>query len=117
LEAPVHISRLREYVHDAIRSDPAKVAQADTFDFEVEEIIDHHGDSKKKSTLDFLVRWQGYDSSHDLWLPWKELRNNIHLHKYLRKVGLTKLIPKDADQDEDIAIERAKIRKSISRAK
>ena len=51
----------------------------------------HAGDIKRPSSLDFLVRWTGYDESEDLWLPWNELRTNVKLHDYLKDKGLTSL--------------------------
>ena len=44
--------------------------------------------------MQVLVRWQGYDSKHDTWLTWTELRDNPVLHEYLLKHKLAELIPK-----------------------
>ena len=118
LENEVHISRLRAYVHDAMHSDPAKVAQTDDHEFDVEAILDHVGDPKRKSDMEFRVRWKGYGSEDDDWLPWKALRDNIYLHQYLRRVGLAKLIPKGHEQqDEEVALARAQMRNTIGRAR
>ena len=43
----------------------------------------HHGDRNVRSTLDFLVKFRGYDEVHNLWLPYHELSDNRHLHAYL----------------------------------
>jgi len=52
------------------------------------------GNEKRKSTLDFRVRWQGYDEEHDLWLPFsEEVRDVKATHIYLRAKGLQTLIP------------------------
>ena len=32
--------------------------------------------------MTFLVQWQDYDNSYDKWIPWKEVRDNMHLHEY-----------------------------------
>ena len=45
--------------------------------FIVDSIIEYEGDRKRLSTLFFKVRWLGYDETHDLRLPWKELRDNL----------------------------------------
>ncbi len=45
--------------------------------------------------MDFLVKLAGLDEAYNSWLPWKELRNNVKLHVYLRVVQLGKLIQKE----------------------
>ena len=37
----------------------------------------------------------GYDNSYDKWIPWKEVRDNIHLHEYLLNSKMITLIPKE----------------------
>jgi hypothetical protein len=91
----VHVTRLKKFEHDPVRVDPLAIAAKDYGEFEVESIISHSGDPKRKSSMDFLVRWSGYDDSEDLWLPWSELRLNPALHKYLRAHGMEKLVPKE----------------------
>jgi len=72
------------------------VAFKDIGEFGVESIVEHLGDPKRKSEMDFLVRWMGYDDSHNVWLPWASLRSNPKLHEYLtRGQGLQRLTPKD----------------------
>ena len=90
----VHVSRLKQFEHDTSLSELRIIAAKDTEEDEVEIILDHVGDPKRKSSMDFLVRWTGYDSSEDLWLPWSALRNNVALHTYLRNNGMERLIPK-----------------------
>ena len=60
----------------------------------MERILDHSGDLKKRSTLDFLVRWAGLDETSDLWLPYSEVRDVEATHAYLREHDLQRLIPK-----------------------
>ena len=111
---PVHISRLRAFHYDTERTDPAKIAQTDTHEFEVERVLDHSGDDTKRSTLDFLVRWAGYSEEYDLWLPYSELRDNIALHAYLltQNAHLRKLIPRDLVESERKALERSTDRRA-----
>ena len=90
----VHVKRLKVFEYDPLRHDPLAIAAKDYEEDEVESIIRHTGDPKRKSSMDFLVRWQGYDESEDLWLPWSALRTNVALHTYLRANNLEKLIPK-----------------------
>ena len=43
--------------------------------------------------MEFKVRWEGQSEDNDLWLDYKELRDNEQLHVYLRKHGMSQLIP------------------------
>jgi hypothetical protein len=91
----IHVTRLKEFEHDPKHHTPLEIASKDYEEDEVEKIIQHTGDPNKKTQMDFLVRWLGYDESEDLWLPWKALRTNVALHTYLRANGMTKIIPKN----------------------
>ena len=62
---------------------------------DVEAILQHTGKPKKKTKMKFKVRWDGYDSTHDSWLPWSELRHNTVLHEYLQAQNLGHLIPRE----------------------
>ena len=75
----VHVTRMKAYVYDERAGTPLNVAARDNEETEIGAILNHLGDPKKKSTLDFLVHWKGQDTSEDLWLPWKELRSAILL--------------------------------------
>ena len=70
----VHISRLKRFEYDPIHVDPMAIAAKDYEEDEVEAIIEHRGNPKCKSGMDFLVRWLGYDETEILWLPWSSLR-------------------------------------------
>jgi hypothetical protein len=91
-----HIKTLHPYQYDVTNGlQPEEVALKDTGEFRVDSILQHTGDPKRKSGMDFYVRWIGYDDSHNLWLPWSSLRNNPKLHNYLHIAGLPQLIPKE----------------------
>ena len=67
---------MKAFEHDPKRTDPlAIIAAKDYEEFEIESIISHSGNPKRKSDMEFQVRWLGYDESEDLWLPWSEVRN------------------------------------------
>jgi hypothetical protein len=59
----------------------------------VSSISSHRGTWTSLKTMEFLVQWQGYDSTHDSWEPWSNLRNNTALISYLRDNGLSSKIP------------------------
>ena len=95
----VHISRLYQFYYDDTKFDPAEIARKDLDEEVVEDIVDHtiH---KHKSKMEFRVRWLGYDEGHDLWLPWRQLRDNPKLHKYLYVNGMQRLIPSEHRKQE-----------------
>ena len=89
------ISKLSAFSYDDSTIDPRLIANKDYQVFDVESILQHTGNDKKTSTLDFLVKWRGMDDEFNRWLPWKELHNNAILHKYLFDHNLKRLIPKE----------------------
>jgi hypothetical protein len=94
-EPAVHVSRLSPFRYDQNRTIPTNIANRDYQLFNVANILHHQGDTKRKSTLTFLVHWEGYSHNEDSWEPWAELRNNPKLHDYLRTKNLHMLIPKE----------------------
>ena len=90
----VHVSRIRPFLSSDTSLDNMRaVAIRDHHEYVVEKILEHTGDPKRRSTLEFKVRWQGYSEEHDSWEPWKNLRLVDKLHDYLRENNLSKLIP------------------------
>ena len=92
-ESRHHVQDLAPFKWDAEIVDPKEVAWSDQDAFEIDHVVSHTGDFKRLSSLRFKVRWVGYDVSNDTMEPWKRLRNNRHLHDYLRKIGRASLIP------------------------
>jgi hypothetical protein len=93
-EPDIHVSQIKPFEYDPVYTNPVDVARADAGEYVVEAILAHSGDPRRRSFLDFLVRWKGYDESEDLWLPWKSIRLNSKLHEYLRANGMGRLVPK-----------------------
>lgn len=56
--------------------------------------VDRRGDTSKRKTLEFLVKWKYQDESKNSWEPYKILRYVEALHDYLRQNHLAHLIPK-----------------------
>jgi hypothetical protein len=52
------------------------------------------GDTKRVSSLEFLVKWVGYDDSHNSYEPWKNLKDVSILHEYLLTNNLSRILPK-----------------------
>ena len=89
-----HVTQLRPFHYDSAFTDPREVAMKNQGEFLVESILAHEGDRSKPSTMKFKVRWAGYGPEDDTWEPFAELRDNEHLHAYLRANRLVSLIPR-----------------------
>ena len=63
--------------------------------FQIEAVLEHRGNTAKLGSLEFKVKWLGYDETTNSWEPWKAVRATAQLHNYLVRVNLHKLIPKD----------------------
>jgi len=62
--------------------------------FDIEEVREHTGGPKKRSEMDFLVKFSGWTEEHNLWLPYSEVRDNRILHNYLLRNQMKSLIPR-----------------------
>jgi hypothetical protein len=56
-----HVSDMKPFVYDPAVTTPLDVAHREYMEFFVETIIDHRGNIKRKTYLEFLVSWLGYD--------------------------------------------------------
>ena len=92
-EKDFHVSDMKPFVFDSAVTDPLDVARRDHMEFFIEKILDHRGNIKKRTELEFLVKWLGYSESEDSWEPYANLRDSDQLHTYLRSKKLLKLIP------------------------
>jgi hypothetical protein len=89
-----HITNLRPFIYDESLIDPADIAMQAQALTRVEKIVNRKGNKKNKFLMEFLVRWEGFDSTHDSWLKWSELKDNPKLHEYLDSHNLSRLIPR-----------------------
>lgn len=76
-------------IQSSVKANKSRRSQHDTSDesseeeksYEVERILGH---KNLKSGRKFLIRWKGYDSKHDLWVPEKQLNCPKILKDYLK---------------------------------
>ena len=51
----------------------------------IRDIIARRGDHHRRSSMEFLLRWTGYDASSNSGEPYKALMHVDKLHEYLRE--------------------------------
>ena len=88
-----HASNMKPFVFDPLLVNPQDVARHDYLEFFVEKILAHKGNFRRKASLEFQVKWVGYDDSRNTWEPYSALRDLKPLHEYLSETNLKSLIP------------------------
>ena len=90
-----HVHNLRPFLFNPHGVNPIEVAQQNEQEFLFRDIIAHRGDHHRRSSMEFLVRWTGYDVSSNSWEPYKALMHVDKLHEYLREHKMRSLIPRE----------------------
>jgi transposase InsO family protein len=88
-----HAQHMKPFLFNPHHTAPTDVARRDYLEFFVERILEHTGNTKKLSSLNFLVKWHTYDDTHNSWEPYTNLRKTAVLHDYLREKNLQSVIP------------------------
>jgi hypothetical protein len=88
-----HVTQLRPFVYDPSYHSPEEAAQHNHGEYLIEKVINHRGDRHAKDSMEFFVKWAGYDSTENSWEPYGELKHNEHLHQYLNANRMRTLIP------------------------
>ena len=84
---------MKQFLYDPLQTDPLDIVRRDYLEFFVEEILDMKGDIKKVTSLQFLVKWLGFDDTSNSWEPWKNVRDTEQVHVYLRANNMEIYIP------------------------
>jgi hypothetical protein len=77
---PYHVHDMRPFNYDPLLTNPLDIARKDYLEFYIEKNLEMAGDPKRCSTLDFLIKWVGYDDTCNFWLPFNEIRETDILH-------------------------------------
>jgi Chromo (CHRromatin Organisation MOdifier) domain len=91
-EKEYYSTQLKKFIFNPARVSPSDVARKDYLEFFFDSILSHKGNIKMLSTLDFKVKWLGYDETHNSFESWKNLRNTEQFHLYLLIQNLKHLI-------------------------
>jgi hypothetical protein len=79
-----HVSKLRRYHHDGrVQPPPIPVNIDGELQYEVEKVLGHREVKRgKKSRIEYLVRWKGYDIEYDEYVPEENFNSKEPIRKY-----------------------------------
>jgi hypothetical protein len=84
-----HVSLLELYKSNGrVQPPPPPIELEGHLEYEVESILDHRFTSKKRDRVSYLLKWKGYDQSHNSWEPETHVANCPDLvGEYWQRVG------------------------------
>jgi Chromo (CHRromatin Organisation MOdifier) domain len=92
-EKRYHSTQIKPFLFNPLRTNPTDVSPKDYLEFFIETILQHSGDIKRLSTLQFKVKWLGYDEIFNSWESWANLKEMEILHLYLIANNMKQMIP------------------------
>ena len=84
---------MKSFIFNPLNVDPHDVARHDYLEFFVEKILSHRGDLRLRGTLEFHVKWLGYDESRNTLKLFAIICHAKQPHEYLVSQNLKSLIP------------------------
>ena len=72
-EEAYHVPDMKSFIFNADLVDPVDVARRDYMEFLkwlLKTLIAYRGNLKRKTELEFQVKWFGYDENHNSWEPY-----------------------------------------------
>jgi hypothetical protein len=87
-----NIKTLKSFHYNPDHIKPINIAVKDTDEFVVGHIVSHRmtGDN----TIEFLVHWDGFESTDDTYEPFENLRHVDKFHAYCRQNKLNEYLPR-----------------------
>ena len=70
-EKESRVSDIIPFLFDASFTDPLGVARHDNMEYFIDKILEHRGNLKKKTEIEFLVSWFGYTQERNSWESYK----------------------------------------------
>ena len=67
-EKDYHVSDMKPFIFSADLVDPVDVVRRDYMEFFIENVISDRGNLKRKTELEFQVKWLGYDETYNSWI-------------------------------------------------
>jgi len=91
----VHIATLHPFLYESNYIDPEEVAQRDVISLAIiDKVLKCSGDKQgRRSQLDFLVSYKGFDESKNRWHPYSEIRDNPIAHEFMWLNDMKSFIP------------------------
>ena len=86
------VHQLRPFNYDPDRTRSVDIARQTPQKFLIRDILVHNGDRNRRSTMEFLVRWEDFGDT-DSWKPYAGFRHAEKLHEYSRVHMMRSLIP------------------------
>jgi hypothetical protein len=68
-EKRYHSTQMKLFLFNPLRTNPTDVSRKNYLEFFIETILQHTGDIKRLPTLQFKVKWLGYDEIYNSWEP------------------------------------------------
>ena len=87
-EKVFHVSDMKPFVFDPAVVDPLDIARRDYMEYFIDEILDHRGNIKKRSTLEYHVSWLGDAQESNTWEPYLKIYVTLNhsILTWLRKI-------------------------------
>ena len=88
-----HVSDMKPFIFNADLVDPVDIARRDYMEFFIENVISYRGNLKRKTELEFQIKWLGYDETHNSWEPYANLRDSDQYFYIIYKYPFWNLQP------------------------